>query len=101
MRLKKNIRRQLYDFKISAEKGASGSMELHEQIDQVQRLKNRAEKERIALQRQLEMAQSQLDDESKQRLDLERRGKTSEGQLLELRLKTDEQARQLQASSGT
>lgn len=74
---------------------------MHEQIDQVQRLKNRAEKERIALQRQLEMAQSQLDDESKQRLDLERRGKTSEGQLLELRLKTDEQARQLQASFGT
>lgn len=80
-----------------SEKGGAGLTELHEQIDQVQRLKNRAEKERSAYQRQLEMAQSQLDDDSKQRMEMDRRAKQLEGQLLELRLKTDEQSRQLQA----
>ena len=46
-------------------KGAAGTMELLEQIDQIQRLKNRANKERAALQKQLEMGQSNLDDEAK------------------------------------
>lgn len=70
-----------------------------EQIDQLQRIKNRSEKERNALQRQLESGQSQLDDDCKQRMEMERRSKNYEGQLLELRLKTDEQSRQLQATS--
>ena len=47
-------------------KGAAGTTELLEQIDQIQRLKNRADKERAALQKQLEMGQSNLDDEDKQ-----------------------------------
>lgn len=78
------------------EKGGSGLAELFEQIDQLQRIKNRSEKERSALQRQLETGQGQLDDDSKQRMEMERRSKNFEGQLLELRLKTDEQSRQLQ-----
>uniref|UniRef100_A0A914L0P7 Myosin heavy chain n=1 Tax=Meloidogyne incognita TaxID=6306 RepID=A0A914L0P7_MELIC len=77
-------------------KGGSGLAELLEQIDQLQRIKNRSEKERSALQRQLETGQGQLDDDSKQRMEMERRSKNFEGQLLELRLKTDEQSRQLQ-----
>ncbi|KAI3415402.1 Myosin N-terminal SH3-like domain [Globodera pallida] len=98
------LRREIDQLKLSFEtqatamkkKGASGCTELHEQVDQVQRMKNRAEKERIALQRHLEMSQSQLDDEAKQRMELERREKTFEGQLLELRLRTEEQGRQIQ-----
>lgn len=70
-----------------------------EQIDQLQRIKNRSEKDRNALQRQLESAQSQLDDECKQRMEMERRSKNFEGQLLELRLKTNEQSRQLQVNN--
>ena len=45
-------------------KCVAGTTELLEQIDQISRLKNRADKERAALQKQLEMGQSNLDGEA-------------------------------------
>ena len=46
-------------------KGAAGTKKLLEQIDQIPRIKNRADKERAALQKQLEMGQLNLDGEAK------------------------------------
>ncbi|KAK0402451.1 hypothetical protein QR680_016341 [Steinernema hermaphroditum] len=70
--------------------------ELSDQIDQVQKIKAKVDKEKNALQRQLEDANMALDEESKSRADFEKRAKMLEVQLVELRLKSEEQNRQIQ-----
>jgi chromosome segregation ATPase len=59
-------------------------------------LQERFDQHTLATQTQLESGQTQLDDECKQRMEMERRSKNFESQLLEFRLKIDEQSRKLQ-----
>lgn len=72
-------------------KGSDAATELLEQIEQLTRMKNKTEKERSTFQKQLDESNYALDDEAKQRVDFERRAKTMDSQLVELRLKSDEQ----------
>jgi myosin heavy chain 6/7 len=81
-------------------KGSDAVAELTEQIDLVSKLKAKADKERAVLQRQVEETNNVLDDEAKQRVEHERRAKQFEGQLMELRLKSEEQLRQIQDLSS-
>uniref|UniRef100_A0A915EFF8 Myosin motor domain-containing protein n=1 Tax=Ditylenchus dipsaci TaxID=166011 RepID=A0A915EFF8_9BILA len=98
------FRREIEQLKLTFEgqtsaikkKGMDGSAELQEQIEQLQRQKNKTDKEKIQYQKQLEESNSIFDDESKQRMEMERKAKSLEAQLLELRLKTDDQFRQAQ-----
>ncbi|KAI6239365.1 CRE-MYO-2 protein [Aphelenchoides fujianensis] len=76
-------------------KGQDLTLELTEQIEQVMRMRNRADKERAALQKQLDEANYTLDDEAKQRVEFERHAKAFEAQLVELRMKNEEQQRQI------
>ncbi|KAI6204528.1 hypothetical protein M3Y94_00684900 [Aphelenchoides besseyi] len=76
-------------------KGQDISMELTEQIEQIMRMRNRTDKERAQLQKQLDEANYTLDDEAKQRVEFERHAKAFEAQLVELRMKNDEQQRQI------
>jgi chromosome segregation ATPase len=59
------------------------------------RMRNRADKERAQLQKQLDETNYTLDDEAKQRVEFERHAKAFEAQLVELRMKNDEQQRQI------
>ncbi|KJH47330.1 myosin head [Dictyocaulus viviparus] len=70
--------------------------ELSEQVEQLQKQKCRAEKEKTQIQREYDEASSALDQGAKARAERDRITKQSEVQLLELRLKADEQSRQLQ-----
>ncbi|CAJ0600448.1 unnamed protein product [Cylicocyclus nassatus] len=77
-------------------KGADAVQELSEQIEQLQKAKARAEKEKAQMQREFDEASTALDHEAKARIEQERIAKQHEVMLLELRLKADEQSRQLQ-----
>ncbi|GMT04726.1 hypothetical protein PENTCL1PPCAC_26900, partial [Pristionchus entomophagus] len=76
-------------------KGQDGAMEMNDQIEQVQKAKSRLEKEKGQLQRQFEEATQAFDLESKARGEMERIAKNNEVRLLELRLRAEEQSRQL------
>ncbi|GMT32623.1 hypothetical protein PFISCL1PPCAC_23920, partial [Pristionchus fissidentatus] len=76
-------------------KGQDGAMEMNDQIEQVQKAKGRLEKEKGQLQRAFEEASQALDIESKARGEMERVAKNNEVRLLELRLRAEEQSRQL------
>lgn len=54
------------------------TLELTDQIEQVMRARNRADKERAQLQKQLDEANYNLDDEAKQRVEFERHAKAFE-----------------------
>ncbi|CAJ0934952.1 unnamed protein product, partial [Mesorhabditis belari] len=76
-------------------KGTDAVQELTDQIEQLNKVKQRTEKEKNAIQREYDEASSQLDQVSKERVEHERVAKNHEVRLLELKLKADEQARQL------
>ncbi|PIO71814.1 myosin head [Teladorsagia circumcincta] len=77
-------------------KGADAVQELTDQVEQLQKQKNRSEKEKAQTQREFDEASAALDHEAKARAEQERIAKQHEVLLLELRLKSDEQSRQLQ-----
>uniref|UniRef100_A0A7I4YBE2 Myosin head n=1 Tax=Haemonchus contortus TaxID=6289 RepID=A0A7I4YBE2_HAECO len=77
-------------------KGADAVQELTDQVEQLSKQKNRAEKEKAQVQREFDEASAALDQEAKARAEQERIAKQHEVLLLELRLKSDEQSRQLQ-----
>lgn len=54
------------------------TLELTDQIEQMIRMRNRADKERAQLQKQLDEANYNLDDEAKQRVEFERHAKAFE-----------------------
>ncbi|CAD5233385.1 unnamed protein product [Bursaphelenchus xylophilus] len=95
------LRREIDQLKMNFEsqstalkkKGQDATLELTEQIENVMRARNRADKERAQLQKQLDEATYTLDDEAKQRVEFERHAKQFEAQLVELRLKNEEQQR--------
>uniref|UniRef100_A0AAF5I0Q2 Myosin motor domain-containing protein n=1 Tax=Strongyloides stercoralis TaxID=6248 RepID=A0AAF5I0Q2_STRER len=70
--------------------------ELSDQIDAIQKLKSKVDKEKVIAIRELEDAQNNLDAEVKMRQNSERISKQLENQLTEVQLKSDEQARQIQ-----
>ncbi|CAO4386182.1 unnamed protein product [Caenorhabditis nigoni] len=77
-------------------KGSDAIQELSDQIEQLQKQKGRIEKEKGHMQREFDESSAALDQEAKLRADQERIAKGHEVRLLELRLKADEQSRQLQ-----
>ncbi|CAI5455740.1 unnamed protein product [Caenorhabditis angaria] len=77
-------------------KGTDAIQELGDQVEQLQKQKNRIEKEKAQMQREFDESSAALDQEAKARADQERVAKGHEVRLLELRLKADEQSRQLQ-----
>ncbi|KIH57527.1 myosin head [Ancylostoma duodenale] len=77
-------------------KGADAVQELSDQVEQLQKQKSKAEKEKAQMQREYDEASNALDQEAKARTEQERIAKQHEVLLLELRLKSDEQSRQLQ-----
>ncbi|CAI4222378.1 unnamed protein product [Auanema sp. JU1783] len=77
-------------------KGADAVQELSDQVEQLQKQKVRSEKEKGQMQREFDEASTLLDLEAKARAEQERVAKSHEVRLLELRLKADEQSRQLQ-----
>ncbi|KAF1748516.1 hypothetical protein GCK72_024983 [Caenorhabditis remanei] len=77
-------------------KGSDAIQELSDQIEQLQKQKGRIEKEKGHMQREFDESSAALDQEAKLRADQERVAKGHEVRLLELRLKADEQSRQLQ-----
>ncbi|KAL6728752.1 hypothetical protein Aduo_010491 [Ancylostoma duodenale] len=77
-------------------KGADAVQELSDQVEQLQKQKSKAEKEKAQMQREFDEASNALDQEAKARTEQERIAKQHEVLLLELRLKSDEQSRQLQ-----
>nr|CAA30855.1 myosin heavy chain 2 [Caenorhabditis elegans] len=77
-------------------KGSDAIQELSDQIEQLQKQKGRIEKEKGHMQREFDESCAALDQEAKLRADQERIAKGYEVQTSELRLKADEQSRQLQ-----
>ncbi|CAI2356211.1 unnamed protein product [Caenorhabditis sp. 36 PRJEB53466] len=77
-------------------KGSDAIQELSDQVEQLQKQKLRLEKEKGHMQREFDESSAALDQEAKLRADNERIAKGHEVRLLELRLKADEQSRQLQ-----
>lgn len=73
---------------------------LSDQLDQLQKLRVKTEKEKVQAQRNAEQATADLDNEVKQRQNIERLTKRLEAQLVELQLKNDEQSRQVQELSS-
>ncbi|CAJ0577888.1 unnamed protein product, partial [Mesorhabditis spiculigera] len=69
--------------------------ELSEQIDQVNKAKHRAEKDKVQAQRDAESLQSQLDQESSTKVQHEKLAKQFEAQLGELQSRVDDQGREL------
>ncbi|CAD5223229.1 unnamed protein product [Bursaphelenchus okinawaensis] len=69
--------------------------ELTDQLDTIQKLRLKTEKEKIAAQKDAEEAQQSLEREERQKSDLDRLAKRLEVQLTELQLRNDEQLRQL------
>ncbi|PAV73183.1 hypothetical protein WR25_14293 isoform F [Diploscapter pachys] len=76
-------------------KGADSIQELLDQIEQLKKQKERSEKEKNQMQREFDESSAALDAETKARTEMERIAKSHEVRLLELRLKADEQSRQL------
>ncbi|KAE9554526.1 hypothetical protein FO519_002282 [Halicephalobus sp. NKZ332] len=70
--------------------------ELTDQVDSVQKLRAKVEKEKSQLQREVEDLQNSVDQEAKQRQNVERLSKQLEAQLTEVQMKSDDQARQIQ-----
>ncbi|KAE9548564.1 hypothetical protein FO519_008223, partial [Halicephalobus sp. NKZ332] len=69
--------------------------ELTDQVEQLQKIKVKAEKDKAQIQRELEDANSQLDSELRGRQEADKIVKNLEVQLSELQTKADEQARLL------
>ncbi|KJH43074.1 myosin head [Dictyocaulus viviparus] len=69
--------------------------ELTDQLEQLQKLKVKADKEKAQLQRELEEVSSSVDSEVRLRQDLEKQLKVVEVQYAEAQTKADEQSRQL------
>jgi myosin heavy chain 6/7 len=69
--------------------------ELSDQVEQLQKLKVKVEKDKSQIQRELEDANAQLDGELRGRQEAEKMVKNYEMQLAELQTKADEQARLL------
>ncbi|MFH4975662.1 hypothetical protein AB6A40_002371 [Gnathostoma spinigerum] len=70
--------------------------ELGDQIEQMQKLKMKLEKDKIQMQREAEDLAAQIEAETSARLNNEKLAKQLEIQISDLQLKTDEQNRQLQ-----
>lgn len=70
--------------------------ELSDQLDQLQKQRQKAEKDKTQIQREMEDLQSQVDQEASGRMNNEKLSKQYELQLNELQTKCDEQTRQLQ-----
>ena len=70
--------------------------ELSDQLDQLQKQRTKAEKDKAQIQREMEDLQAQVDQESSARLNNEKLAKQYELQLGEIQIKCDEQTRQLQ-----
>uniref|UniRef100_A0AC35UIR9 Myosin motor domain-containing protein n=1 Tax=Rhabditophanes sp. KR3021 TaxID=114890 RepID=A0AC35UIR9_9BILA len=98
------IRRDLEESQINQEtamaamrkKHTDSVAELSDQIDIVQKLRSKVEREKVTILRDYEDAQNNLDIEVKQRQNIERMAKQLETQLTDSQLKTDEQGRQIQ-----
>ncbi|VDL76370.1 unnamed protein product [Nippostrongylus brasiliensis] len=69
--------------------------ELTDQLEQLQKLKVKADKEKAQLQRELEEVSASVDSEVRTRQDIEKQLKVVEVQYAEAQTKADEQARQL------
>ncbi|VDO88332.1 unnamed protein product [Heligmosomoides polygyrus] len=69
--------------------------ELTDQLEQLQKLKVKADKEKAQLQRELEEVSASVDSEVRTRQDLEKQLKVVEVQYAEAQTKADEQSRQL------
>ncbi|CAI4225176.1 unnamed protein product [Auanema sp. JU1783] len=69
--------------------------ELTDQLETIQKLKAKGDKDRAQLQRDFESAQANVDSENRARQDVEKALKTLEVQYAEIQTKADEQARQL------
>lgn len=69
--------------------------ELTDQLEQLQKLKVKADKEKAQLQRELEEVSASVDSEARSRQDLEKQLKVVEVQYAEAQTKADEQSRQL------
>lgn len=70
--------------------------ELSDQLDQLQKQRQKAEKDKAQIQREMEDLQSQVDQEASGRINNEKLAKQYELQLNEIQVKCDEQTRQLQ-----
>ncbi|KAI6186038.1 Protein CBR-MYO-5 [Aphelenchoides besseyi] len=98
------MRRDLEEANLQAEnqlaamrkKHTDAVAELSDQLDQLQKMRAKTEKEKLQAQREAEEAAANLDNEVKQRQNIERLAKKLESQLMEIQLKSDEQVRQLQ-----
>ncbi|KAK0410838.1 hypothetical protein QR680_005352 [Steinernema hermaphroditum] len=98
------LRRDLEETALSQEnamvmlkkKHSDAIAELSDQVDAIQKLRTKVEKEKTILQRDVEDLQNSLDGECKQRQNIERFAKQLESQLTDIQLKSDEQARQIQ-----
>lgn len=69
--------------------------ELTDQLEQLQKLKAKADKEKAQLQRELEELSASVDSEVRSRQDIEKQLKIVEVQYAEAQTKADEQSRQL------
>uniref|UniRef100_A0A1I7XLC0 Myosin motor domain-containing protein n=1 Tax=Heterorhabditis bacteriophora TaxID=37862 RepID=A0A1I7XLC0_HETBA len=98
------LRRDLEDAAINSEttmtalrkKHSEGIAELSDQLDTIQKLRAKVEKEKIIQQKEIEDLQSAIDSEAKHRQNCERLAKQLEAQLTDMTLKSDEQARVIQ-----
>ncbi|CAI4223566.1 unnamed protein product [Auanema sp. JU1783] len=98
------LRRDLEDVAINNEtamaalrkKHNDAVAELSDQLDTVQKMRGKLEKDKAQLQREIDDLHQQTDSEAKQRQNCERMAKQLETQLTEMTLKSDEQARQIQ-----
>lgn len=99
-KIKKEIEQSklIFEKQISAlkKKSADGIAELNDQIEQLQRIFNKTEKEKSEINKQIHKANLTLDDEIKQKNDLEKQISTFESQISDLRLKIDEQTKEIQ-----
>ncbi|KAK6048931.1 hypothetical protein COOONC_13564 [Cooperia oncophora] len=98
------LRRDLEEAAINSEtamvalrkKHTDGIAEITDQLDMVQKMRAKLEKDKAQQQREIEELQSAIDSEVKQRQNMERLAKQLEVQLTDMTLKSDEQARSIQ-----
>ncbi|KIH48893.1 hypothetical protein ANCDUO_21034, partial [Ancylostoma duodenale] len=77
-------------------KHSEGIAEITDQLDTIQKMRAKLEKDKVQQQREIEELHSAIDSESKQRQNVERLAKQLEVQLTDMTLKSDEQARTIQ-----
>ncbi|KAK5972438.1 MYOsin heavy chain structural protein, partial [Trichostrongylus colubriformis] len=98
------LRRDLEEAAINSEtamvalrkKHTEGIAEITDQLDMVQKIRAKLEKDKAQQQREIEELHSAIDIEAKQRQNIERLAKQLEVQLTDMTLKSDEQARTIQ-----